>query len=250
MIVLGIDTSTSATAAALRLDSGETRELRDDPAAGAHPGHATRLLTMIDGLLTDAAIEAAEVERIAVGAGPGTFTGLRVGIASARALAQSLGAELVAVSSLRALARPAEIDRLAQGRAVLATIDARRGEVFAAPYDHEGNALAAPRAIAPDEIARLLAEAGLGPEGEPPLAVGDGALRYRAELERAGALLAADESPLNLLRAGAVCELAVEAVSGGLAHALPDYLRRPDAEITLEAAAARSRAVSAGGARG
>ena len=75
MIVLGIDTSTSATAAALSMPDGALFERRDDPPAGSHPGHATRLLTMVDGLLADAAIGLADVGRIAVGAGPGTFTG-------------------------------------------------------------------------------------------------------------------------------------------------------------------------------
>lgn len=172
-------------------------------------------------------------------------------MASARGLAQSLGAELVTVSSLHALAHVAQADPEAAGRAVLATIDARRGEVFAAPYGPGGQLLAAARALAPTEIAELLAEAGLGPEGEAPLAVGDGAVRYRAELEQAGAPPAPDGSPLHLLRAAAVCELGLHAAPAGYARALPDYLRRPDAELTLEAATreASGAGAAAGGAR-
>jgi tRNA threonylcarbamoyladenosine biosynthesis protein TsaB len=235
MIVLGIDTSTSATAAALSLADGALFERRDDPPAGSHPGHATRLLAMVDGLLADAGIELAAVGRIAVGAGPGTFTGLRVGIATARGLAHSLGAELAAVSSLEALARGALGAEGAAARPVLATIDARRGEVFAAVYSPDRLELAAGRALAPGEIAGLLAEATL--EDSVPLGIGDGAVRYRAALEAAGAEVPPDRSPLHLLRGGAVCELGRAAVAVGYSEVLPDYLRRPDAELALEGAA-------------
>jgi len=140
MIVLGFDTSTRATAVALLLPGGAGGQARDDPPAGAHPGHATRLLDMAQRLLSDAGIVWSDVDRIAVGLGPGTFTGLRVGVATARGLAQSLRIELVGVASTLALAVPAlGSERLdahagadgAQG-AVLSVIDARRGEVFAA----------------------------------------------------------------------------------------------------------------------
>jgi tRNA threonylcarbamoyladenosine biosynthesis protein TsaB len=235
MIVLGIDTATSATAVALRLADGTTREARDDPAAGAHPGHATRLLAMTDELLAGAALRIEQVDRIAVGAGPGAFTGLRIGIATARGLAQSLGAELVAVSSLRALAHGAlSAERPAVG-AILTAIDARRGEVFGAVFSPAEGELAAARALPPAQIATLLGEAGLA-DGEAA-GVGDGAVRYRAELESAGVRVAADSSPVHLLRGAAVAELGVAAPTVGYGDLLPDYLRRPDAELALEGAA-------------
>ena len=104
MIVLGLDTATASTAVGLRLDDGTVLERRDDPPAGAHPGHATRLLAMIAELLGQAGSSWGELERIAVGVGPGTFTGLRVGVATARGLAHSRSIPLVGVSSLQALA--------------------------------------------------------------------------------------------------------------------------------------------------
>ncbi len=219
MIVLGLDTSTLATASALRLGDGRTRELRDDPVAGSHPGHATRLLAMVDALLAEAQIEA-ERSSESPWSGPRTFTGLRVGMASARGLAQSLGAELVTVSSLHALAHVAQADPEAAGRAVLATIDARRGEVFAAPYGPGGQLLAAARALAPTEIAELLAEAGLGARrgrGAARRGRRRGALPRRART--AGAPPAPDGSPLHLLRAAAVCELGRDAAPAGYARA-------------------------------
>jgi tRNA threonylcarbamoyladenosine biosynthesis protein TsaB len=235
MIVLGLDTATAATAVALRLGDGTTLEARDDPAPGAHPGHATRLLAMTEELLARAGLRLEEVERIAVGAGPGTFTGLRVGIATARGLAQSLGAPLVAVSSLRALAHGALTSGRVEAHAVLATIDARRGEVFAAAYAPGEEELAAGRALPPGELGAVLAEAGLADAAI--LGVGDGAVRYRAELEAAGVSVPPDSSPEHLLRGAAICELGIAGPVAGYGDVLPDYLRRPDAELALEAAA-------------
>jgi tRNA threonylcarbamoyladenosine biosynthesis protein TsaB len=210
MIILGFDTATNATSVALRLADGSVTEARDDPATGSHPGHATRLLAMADGLLNDAGAGIGDVDRIAVGVGPGTFTGLRVGVATARGLAQSSGAELAAVSSLRALAGPALEDG-GQG-AVLSVIDARRSEVFVAAYATDGGGdLAAGRALRPGAIASLMEEAGLA----SARALGDGALRYRTELEAASSEIPASSEPV-----------------------LPDYLRRPDAELALEGAGA------------
>src|SRR5271166_2320441 len=182
MILLGFDTATPSTTVALRLADGQMTQARDDPAPGEHPGHATRLLALAHGLLAGAGVSWSAVERIAVGVGPGTFTGLRVGVATARGLAQSLSAELVGVSSTQALAATALAARPA-GEAVLAVIDARRGEAFAAAYragDHGvPDELAAPRALPPPQLAGVLAEAERAAESAPRawLAVGDGAVR-------------------------------------------------------------------------
>ena len=104
MIVLGLDTATASTAVGLGLADGTVLERRDDPPPGARPGHATRLLAMVAELLEQAGSSWEEVQRIAVGVGPGTFTGLRVGVATARGLAHSRSIRLVGVSSLQALA--------------------------------------------------------------------------------------------------------------------------------------------------
>ncbi len=245
MIVLGLDTSTSATAAALRLADGRTTQARDDPAAGAHPGHATRLLAMAHELLAAADVSWRQVDRIAVGVGPGTFTGLRVGVATARGLAQSLSAELVGVSSLRALAagalahEPPATERSAPAM-VLAVIDARRGEVFAGAYESgedEPRELTPARAVAPEALAEVLAKAGdaRGLRGQW-LAVGDGAVRFRAQLERAGVAVPEDASPLHRVSAAVVCELAVRAPAASPQALTPDYRRPPDAELALTGA--------------
>jgi tRNA threonylcarbamoyladenosine biosynthesis protein TsaB len=245
MIVLGLDTSTAATAVALRLADGSSTQARDDPPAGAHPGHATRLLGMADALLERAGIGWSEIERIAVGVGPGTFTGLRVGVASARGLAQSLSIELVGVSSTAALALGAlraEPRGAAGESAVLAVIDARRGEVFAAAYELGEAALprelAAPRALAPQALEGVLGEARDAGGARAPgwLAVGDGAVRYRAQLQAIGVPSPPDSSPLQLVSAAAVCELGVRMPATARERILPDYRRRPDAELALDGA--------------
>ena len=213
--LLAFDTATAATTVALRTDAGAL-EARDDPPAGARPRHTTRLLALAATLLDRAGLAFAELDRIAVGVGPGSFTGLRVGLATARALALATGAETVGVSTLRALALPAE--EAAPDAAVLAVLDARRGEAFVAAW-RAGRPVVAPRAAAPERIAAL---AG----GAPWLGVGDGAIRFRAHLEPAGVTVPEPESPLHRVSAAAVARLGAEAEPGPVA---PEYLRAPDA---------------------
>ena len=255
MTVLGFDTSTPATAVAVRLGDGTISQARDDPPAGAHPGHATRLLDMAHELLAAAGVAWSHVDRIAVGLGPGTFTGLRVGVATARGLAQSLDVELVGVSSPQALAVAAlsadtSISADLGGAAdstdandlpgVLAVIDARRGEVFAAAYRLGARGLpieiVPPRALPPQELASVIAEAreAIGMEQRHWLAVGDGAVRFRSELQEAGIVPAPEGSHLHMVSAARICELGISAPAGAIDGVVPDYRRRPDAELALE----------------
>ncbi len=260
MIVLGFDTATPATAIGLRLADGSTAQARDDPRPGERPGHATRLLPLAAKLLAGAGLRFRDLERIAVGLGPGTFTGLRVGVATARGLAQSLGVELVGVSSLRALAATVirgEPDT-ARGRTagssdggvsgVLTVLDARRGEVFAAAYASTGTsavgreqavpqALAAPRALAPADLGDVLEDVtAMGQLVARWVAVGDGAVLYRDKLQALGAQLPPADSPLHRVSGEAICEIALSCTAEGIDTVLPDYGRRPDAEIALEGA--------------
>jgi tRNA threonylcarbamoyladenosine biosynthesis protein TsaB len=230
VITLGFDTATPSTAVGLRLADGATLQARDDPGQGERPGHATRLLAMAGALLAEAGMSWRALERIAVGLGPGTFTGLRVGVATARGLAQTLAVELVGVSSLRALAQP--LGEQERGP-VLAVIDARRGEAFAAAYQ-AGEELISPRPLA----SRQLGQLALARSDASWRAFGDGAVRFREQLEQAGVSVAEDACPLHRVSARAICDLGVRAEPLTAYEALlPDYCRRPDAEIALEAAA-------------
>jgi tRNA threonylcarbamoyladenosine biosynthesis protein TsaB len=225
MIVLGLDTATPATVVGLLEESApaQARERRHEPVAGERPQHAAQLLALADELLREAGLRFEDVQRIGVGLGPGTFTGLRIGVATARALAQAGGAELAGVSTLRALALAAEPQAPA-GAGVLAVIDARRSEVFAAGW-RGGEQRLEQVVLAPAALAERL-RAG----GERWLAVGDGAVRFRTDLEGAGCLVAPDASPLHGVAAAAICRLAIEAPQGTARDlVLPDYLRPPDA---------------------
>ena len=218
MIVLGLDTATTATVAGVLDASGTVFEVRDDPEPGVRPGHANRLLGAAEAALEQAGLGWEEVDRIAVGVGPGSFTGLRIGIATGRALAQARGLPLVGVSSLEALALGARDAEL-----VLAVLDARRGEAFAAAW--RGGALVLPAAaLSPEALAERV-----GALPGTPLAVGDGAVRFRGPLEAAGALVPPDEDGAHRLRAEHVCRLGAAGNPIDRDALLPDYLREPDA---------------------
>ncbi|MFZ1154032.1 MAG: tRNA (adenosine(37)-N6)-threonylcarbamoyltransferase complex dimerization subunit type 1 TsaB [Solirubrobacteraceae bacterium] len=258
MIVLGLDTATVATVVGLTLADGSTLQARDDPTGEQRPGHATRLLPLANELLVEAGLSWSELERISVGVGPGTFTGLRIGIATARGLSQSLGVRLVGVSSLRALAYGvsgnttteaagtppvSREDMLAEqdstlgageGTGVLAVIDARRGEAFVAAYDGDIE-LIAPHALSPSAMGGLVERAAARTNLEHWIAVGDGALRYRDALERPGVVVPSARAALHQIQARAICALGACAPEDD-AQVVPDYRRRPDAEIALEGA--------------
>ncbi|HEV7460589.1 MAG TPA: tRNA (adenosine(37)-N6)-threonylcarbamoyltransferase complex dimerization subunit type 1 TsaB, partial [Solirubrobacteraceae bacterium] len=216
MNLLAFDTATPATVVgAVR---GERHaERRHDPLSGERPGHATRLLGLVDEALAEVELELGDLDRLGVGVGPGSFTGLRIGIATARALAQSAGVPLAGVSTLAALAAGAA-DEGGPQRAVLAVIDAGRGEGFAAAF-RDARPLAKPAALAPAALADLAATL------EAPLAVGGGAVRFRAQLRAAGAAVPADESPLHRLDGRQLSRLAAAAETADRDTVLPHYTR-------------------------
>lgn len=238
MSILAFDTATRATAVAL-----DQTELRDDPPPGVRPRHASRLMSLITELLEQTGTGWTQVERIAVGTGPGTFTGLRIGVASARALAHARRIPLVGVSTLESLAlsavrlpEPGARERPEGSNLVLAVLDARRGEVFAAGWSVRAAEVAfatpllGPAALAPGTLAEMAA--GLG---GPALAVGDGAVEFRAVLERSGAVIPDDGSPLHRVTAVGHVERARVLSAGDPAAVLPQYLRPPDAELPRSA---------------
>lgn len=230
MRVLAFDTATSATAAALGDDAdGLLVEARDDPPAGSRPNHARRLLALVEEVLESSPGGWPAVDRLAVGVGPGTFTGLRIGVATAQALSRARGIPLVGVSTLASLALAARTQT--PDRDLVAVLDARRGEVFAAAWaagmtPGERAPRLGPVALAPDELAR---------QWTSGLAVGDGAVRFRATLERAGLEVPPDDSALHLVSAGWHCRLARGEAPGAPDTVQPSYLRLPDAEIARRA---------------
>jgi tRNA threonylcarbamoyladenosine biosynthesis protein TsaB len=177
----------------------------------------------------DAAGGWAEVDRIAVGIGPGSYTGLRIGIATARALAQARRLRLTGVGSLAALARGLAAHPGAGAEPMLPVIDARRGQVFAALYRPDGRELWEPLVADPDELAERLRDLEAA-----PLAAGDGAVRFRPELEAAGVTVAPSEDPVHRISAREVCALGESTAEAPPDRIEPVYLRPPDAKRWLQ----------------
>ena len=225
-MTLGFDTATADTAVAVIGGDAPIERIRG-PERGGRPAHATALLPTIEESVT-AAGGWAEIDLIAVGIGPGSFTGLRIGVSTARALAQARRLPVVGVSSTAALA--AGIGGLpeAAGRSRLAVIDARRGEVFVAL--DAGSGAGEPFVCPPLEIGGSLDPASL----DGALAAGDGSLRFRSEIEAAGIEVLPDAHPAHRLSARCVCLLGAEGIRENPEQVRPMYLRRPDAERWLE----------------
>jgi len=217
--VLAVDTAAGGCSVAL-LDS-ET--LVAEQASREANGPVRRLLPLIDELLSRADLKLSRVDLMAVTRGPGSFTGLRVGLATVQGLALATGVPVVAVSTLEALALQAAADAV-----VAPMIDARRGEVYCAVYrvaDGRPTALAPEAALAPGEAARRIQGACL--------LIGSGVPVYKAELAAVLADRAVLAPPdLHALRAASVGRLALRRIGEAVPaeRLIPRYLRDADAK--------------------
>ena len=190
MLILAFDTATNRATSAL---------VRNGDVLGERTSKASDVLADADDLLREASVRETDVTHIALGTGPGSFTGIRIGLAVARGLALALGVPAAGVSTLDALAAGAP--------GAMPVIDAKRREVF----------VPGPRAVAPDEL-----ELAAG-----TLCVGDGAVRYRDVLEAAGCEVPPDADERHLPRARFHAALAVD--FGPVDLVQPLYVRLPDA---------------------
>lgn len=217
-VILALDTATDDTCVGACRDGEVLFETQVGPADGGRARHAVAALPGLD-RAAGAAGGWAAVDRIVVGLGPGSFTGLRIGIATVKGAGSAAGVELVGVSTLDALALPA-FDEIDEGL-VLTTTDARRGEIFAALYAGHDRVWD-PFVASPAEVAERLHE-----RGENVLAVGSGALRFRDDLDVCAEI--PDEScALHRVAARHLCTLGARAEASESLE--PDYLRPPDAE--------------------
>jgi tRNA threonylcarbamoyladenosine biosynthesis protein TsaB len=197
VLTLAFDTATAVATSAL---------VDGDEVLGERVSRAQTLLEDVDALLRQAGSHPSELDRLAVGVGPGSFTGVRIGLAVARGLALSLDLPGSGVSTLAALAAGAP--------GALPVVDAKRREVFTLV---DGT----PRVLAPQE---LPLEAGA-------VCVGDGARRYRALLEERGASVPPDDDERHFPRARFHAALA--GGSGPVDELEPLYLRIPDADRNI-----------------
>jgi tRNA threonylcarbamoyladenosine biosynthesis protein TsaB len=216
--VVGMDTSTAGTSACVLRSDGEAFAVDPEPARLFEPpAHARELMPAVAAAMERAGLAWADIDAVAVGVGPGTFTGLRIGVATARALAHGSGAPLHPVSSLAALAAPVDAPQ------ALPLIDAKRGELFGALYA-TGAEVVGPFVARPDEV-----PSRTGERARAALAVGDGAVRFRSVLEASGVHVAPGDSELHVVRALHVCRLATSVAAAPPEAVFPNYLREPDA---------------------
>jgi tRNA threonylcarbamoyladenosine biosynthesis protein TsaB len=197
VLTLAFDTATTVATSAL---------VDDEEVLGERVSRAQTLLEDVDALLRQAGAHPSDLERLVMGTGPGSFTGVRIGLAVARGLALSLDLPGAGVSTLAALGRGAA--------GALPVIDAKRREVFTLVGGE-------PRVLGPQE---LQIDGGT-------ICVGDGAKRYRALLEGRGALVPPDDDERHLPRARFHVALAGE--SRSVEEIEPLYLRVPDADRNL-----------------
>jgi tRNA threonylcarbamoyladenosine biosynthesis protein TsaB len=162
MMILGIESSTLTASAAVVKD-GVVLAAEDVPA----PTHSDVLLATIDRVMKQAGVAPAQLAAVAVGAGPGSFTGLRIGMSTAKGIAFAAGTPLYAISSLAALAYDAgDLPGL-----IVPAMDARRGELYAGFYRTDGAQAAPDRVIAPSDLAAVIDALR---DGGPASVVGDG----------------------------------------------------------------------------
>ncbi|MFH1830815.1 MAG: tRNA (adenosine(37)-N6)-threonylcarbamoyltransferase complex dimerization subunit type 1 TsaB [Pseudomonadota bacterium] len=227
MRILSIDTTSIAGSVAL----SENDKLIAQEQQGAGGTHSEKLFPTIDHLLQVAKWQQSDIQGIAVAIGPGSFTGLRIGLAAAKGFALALDCPVAGVSSLATLA----LNGLGFSGTVIPLIDARRSEIYAAAWqvDSEGNMkqkleeLVAP----PDQIVKLLSEI----KGDF-LLVGDGALAYSDYLckglkHRAHIAEGAQVMPQAVNLALLSWKRLVKGRGDDVASLVPNYIRRSDAEI-------------------
>jgi tRNA threonylcarbamoyladenosine biosynthesis protein TsaB len=213
VLIVALDASTPVTTVAVaRANAGDREVLAEVSTIGR--GASETLLPAVQGALDLSGEELDSVGLVLAGVGPGTFTGIRIAAATARALSAGSGMALARNSTLDALAVPA----LSCSPDVLAVLDARRGQVFARRFSGAGPTTGI-HCVKPEE---------LSVEGEPVL-VGDGAVRYREDLAGLG-LIPPDGSPLHrVTAAGHVVSADLTPV--GPEDLVPIYVREPDAEV-------------------
>lgn len=217
MNILALDTATTVSSLALLKDDEALSELN----TRVRNGHAGSILPAIDTLLHHTGMDRRDIDLIAVGLGPGSFTGIRIGIATARGLSMALGCPLKGICTLDALVHGAVPNTLS----ILPVIDARKGEVFCARYAPDGTRETPYQNRMPSTLGELV--------DRDTLVIGNGLPLYRDAIAAAlGSRFHPGPDALGTPRATVIGRLAAE--GKGSEQVEPIYVRASDAMITLQ----------------
>jgi tRNA threonylcarbamoyladenosine biosynthesis protein TsaB len=245
VLVLAVESATDTAGVALADEDG----ILGSVVVARGRRHTESIAPAIDTLRRRTGLSLADVDVVGVDVGPGLFTGLRVGVGTAKALAFALDVPVVTATSLEVLAHAVASSGATDGRLLVPVVDARRGEVFSARFragpvpltDGTPDAVWAPEALAAD-----LAAAG------PLVLVGDGARRYREVFGTLPQAVVAGPG-WGAPPVGALAELCVARAGAGLTHdgasVMPRYLRQADAKINWEQRRPPRSAAAAGDRR-
>ncbi len=225
MNILGIDTTSAIASAAIMGADGSVIEVHNDQKMN----HLQNLMTMIDELLSKCQLQLSDITHIAVSEGPGSFTGIRIGIATGKMLAQVLGVDMVQVETLKAYAYAAK----ECNTAICPMLDARRSQVYAATYKWENG-----RCIDLTKGGAYMAEEmkSSNKNIESVLYIGDGSKSYQQIVEADNAKFDFEIATTGLGKY--VCEIAKEKIQAGeitnLFEFKPVYMRLAEAQRKLE----------------
>jgi tRNA threonylcarbamoyladenosine biosynthesis protein TsaB len=225
-MILGIEASTEVSSVALCGEEG----LRSEYTLCRKVTHSEQLLPVVHRVLDDAEVTWEGIRAVAVSVGPGSFTGLRVAVSTAKGLAYAAKKPVVPVSSLLGLAHRFAATQLP----ICVLLDARKGEVYTALFrSREGvvHRISPERAVSPEKLCEEIRET--------TLFVGEGALKYRSLLEeRIPSYTVIVPGSINLLSAASIGEIGLQKVNAGQiidpAELVPNYIRRSEAEMNLK----------------
>lgn len=223
MKLLAVDTSTASCSVALF--NGD--RLLEEAVYTVGKTHSRHLMSMIHRILEDCRCDPADIGGIAVTRGPGTFTGLRIGISTVKGIAAATGAPVVGISSLAALAFPFSL----QDCPVVAMIDARRGEVYHAQF----RGVAGGASEVAVRVSVCAPETAAAQLPENAILVGSGAVLYREVFEARSPRIRFADTTQHVIRASSVGMLALVRFNqqdvDAIGTLIPEYIRKSDAQI-------------------